>query len=154
RQFRSFRLRHAPRRLSGSSFVIRISSTLNHQPSTINLPPDNCGQSEQVWIERRRLKPETSRVRWRKIALVGVGLLGGSLGMSLPRRRLAGNVTGFVRRAASVRDCLRLGAVDHATLNLHEAVADADLIVLCTPIGQMPALAAAMLPALKPGAVV
>lgn len=85
---------------------------------------------------------------------MGVGLLGGSLGMALRKQRLAGAVVGYVRRAASVRECLKAGAVDGATMDLHEAVAGADLIVFCTPIGQMPALAAAMLPALKPDVVV
>jgi prephenate dehydrogenase len=93
-------------------------------------------------------------VQWNKIALVGVGLLGGSLGLALKQRRLAGSVVGYVRRPASVAECQGSGAVDAATLNLAEAVAGAELIVLCTPIAQMPALTKAMLPALKAGAIV
>lgn len=93
-------------------------------------------------------------MRWKKITLVGVGLLGGSLGMALRRRRLAGSVIGFVRRPASVEECQNLGAVDLATLDLHHAVTDAELIVLCTPIAQMQPLVTRMLLALKPGVVV
>jgi prephenate dehydrogenase len=93
-------------------------------------------------------------VRWKKISLVGVGLLGGSLGMALKQRRLAGSVVGFVRRAASVRECERLGAVDFATQDLEKAVAEAELIVLCTPIGQMRQLVQKILPALRRGAIV
>jgi prephenate dehydrogenase len=105
-------------------------------------------------LESGVMKPETPRVRWKKITLVGVGLLGGSLGMALRKRRLARAVVGFVRRAASVTECQGLGAVDLATLELRQAVEGAELIVLCTPIAQMQPLARQMLPALKPGAIV
>jgi prephenate dehydrogenase len=93
-------------------------------------------------------------VRWKKITLVGVGLLGGSLGLALRKRRLAKSVVGFVRRAASVPECEALGAVSVATLDLQRAVEGAELIVLCTPIAQMRPLVEQMLPALKPGAIV
>ena len=93
-------------------------------------------------------------MRWKKITLVGIGLLGGSLGLALRRRRLAGSVVGFVRRAASVAECRKLGAVDRATRDLTEAVEGAELIVLCTPIGQMRPLTEQMLPALQRGAIV
>jgi prephenate dehydrogenase len=93
-------------------------------------------------------------VRWQKITLVGVGLLGGSLGLAVRKRRLAASVEGYVRRAASVGECAAAGAVDSATLDLRQAVAGAELIVLCTPLAQMRALVKQMLPALKRGAVV
>jgi prephenate dehydrogenase len=89
-----------------------------------------------------------------KLTLVGVGLLGGSLGLALRERGLVSRVEGFVRRAASVEECERLGAVDRATLDLAAAVTDADLVVLCTPLAQMHGLAAQMLPALKKDALV
>lgn len=93
-------------------------------------------------------------MRWKKITLVGVGLLGGSLGLALRKRGLAASVVGFVRRPASVAECERLGAVDLATLDLARAVEGAEVIVLCTPIAQMRPLVKQMLPALKRGAVV
>jgi len=91
---------------------------------------------------------------WRKITLVGVGLLGGSLGYAIRQRRLAERVVGYVRRAASVAECERLGAVDQAERDLPRAVADTDLIVLCTPLAQMRELSELMLPRVKPGALV
>jgi prephenate dehydrogenase len=93
-------------------------------------------------------------MRWQKITLVGVGLLGGSLGLALRQRRLAERVEGYVRRPASVTECERLGVVNRATLDLESAVRDADLVVLCTPLAQMGPLVGQMLPALKSGAVV
>jgi prephenate dehydrogenase len=93
-------------------------------------------------------------VRWKKVSIVGVGLLGGSLGQALRKRKLAGQVTGCVRRAASIRECRRAGAVDSATLDFAEGVADADLVVLCIPIAQMRGTLQKLLPHLKRGAIV
>ena len=93
-------------------------------------------------------------MHWKKVTLVGVGLLGGSLGLALRRRHLADLVAGYVRRRASLKECRKVGAVDFATLDLGEAVRGADLVVLCTPIAQMEPLAAEMLPYLKRGAIV
>jgi prephenate dehydrogenase len=100
------------------------------------------------------LNPETRCVRWKKITLVGVGLLGGSLGLALRKRRLAQSVVGFVRRATSVAECEALRAVHLATCDLPQAVEGAELVVLCTPIAQMRPLVEQMLPALRPGAIV
>jgi prephenate dehydrogenase len=93
-------------------------------------------------------------MHWDKITLVGVGLLGGSLGLAIKQRRLAARVEGLVRRMTSIADCEKLGVVDHATCDLAHAVADADLVVLCTPLAQMRGLVEPMLAFLKPGCLV
>lgn len=93
-------------------------------------------------------------MRFQKITIVGVGLLGGSLGLAIRRRRLAKQVCGYVRRAASIKDCERVGAVDFTTNDLLAAVWNADLVILCTPLAQMRSLVIQMLPALKRGAIV
>jgi len=95
-------------------------------------------------------------VRWKKITIVGVGLLGGSLGMVVRQRRLAapGGIAGYVRRTASLKDCERTRAVDFATTDLIAAARDSDLIILCTPLAQMKPLVKQMLPALKRGAII
>lgn len=116
---------------AGSWLSIRIS--IFHPPSSIRYPP---------------------RVHFRKISIIGVGLLGGSLGLAVRRRRLAGEVAGFVRRAASLKDCEKAGAVDYATTDLLAAVSNADLVILCTPLAQMRSITEQFLPALKRGAIV
>ena len=93
-------------------------------------------------------------MHWRKVTLVGVGLLGGSLGLALRRRGLADSIVGYVRRSASIPECRECGAVDVATCDLLEAVAGAQLVVLCTPLGEMTGLAEQMSPVLKRGAIV
>jgi prephenate dehydrogenase len=93
-------------------------------------------------------------MRWRKVTLVGVGLLGGSLGLALKARALAHRVTGYVRREASIEEAIRGGAVDEAGCDLAQAVAGADLIVLCTPLWQMGALSRRLLPAVDKNAII
>jgi len=93
-------------------------------------------------------------VHFQKITLAGVGLLGGSLGLAIQQRSLAKKVDGFVRRAASIATCAKLGVVDHATQDAGRAVQNADLVILCTPIARMRAVLESMLPALKRGAIV
>jgi prephenate dehydrogenase len=74
--------------------------------------------------------------------------------LAVRQRRLARQVVGYVRRAGSVAECERQGAVDRATRNLREAVSGADLIVLCTPLAQMRPLLKRMLGAVARGAIV
>lgn len=93
-------------------------------------------------------------MRWQKITIVGLGLLGGSLGMAIKRARLAARIEGYARRQATVDECRRLKVLDRATLDLHSAVSNADLVILCTPLAQMQPLVKEMLPALKRGAIV
>lgn len=89
-----------------------------------------------------------------KIALVGVGLLGGSLALAARDGKLARSFTGYVRRAGSIAECEQVGLRDFATRDLIAAVRNADLVVLCTPLAQMRALTERMLPALQRGAIV
>src|SRR5258707_3885306 len=93
-------------------------------------------------------------MHWQKVTLVGVGLLGGSLGLAIKQRGLAAKVDGFVRRTVTIAECEKMGAVDHATPHLNSAVKDADLVILCTPLSHMGELTAKLLPLLKKGAIV
>lgn len=72
----------------------------------------------------------------------------------MKRKRLAVKVVGYVRRHASLEECAQLGIADHLTLDLQQAVEDADLVILCTPIAQMLLLTQAMVSSLKPGVIV
>jgi prephenate dehydrogenase len=119
-----------------------------------HLRAEGDSSSSNLPLERRHPNTETRNVYWKRITLIGVGLLGGSLGLALRQRHLAGSVVGFVRRAVSVREAVETGAVDSATRNLAEAVSGAELVVLCTPIAQMRPLVMRLLPFLQPKAIV
>ena len=74
------------------------------------------------------------------LAIIGPGLLGGSI--ALAARRAGGWRTAlWARRAAAVAEIVALGIADAASTDLRGIVAGADLVVLCVPIGAMPALA-------------
>ncbi len=92
--------------------------------------------------------------RFTKITLAGVGLLGGSLGLKIQELRLADETVGYVRRVGSVEECSRVGVVNRAVTSIEDAFSGAELVVFCTPVAQMSALAKESLPFLKPGTLV
>ena len=71
--------------------------------------------------------------QWNTVAIVGVGLIGGSIGLALRQRNLAKTVIGIGRRQAALRAARRVGAVTHTTVDLAKGVAEAELVVVCTP---------------------
>jgi prephenate dehydrogenase len=71
------------------------------------------------------------------VAIVGVGLIGGSIGLALRERKLAERVIGIGRRQESLRIARRVGAVTNTTIDLDKGVAEADLVVVCTPVGRI-----------------
>ncbi len=93
-------------------------------------------------------------MQFEKITIVGVGLLGGSIGLAARKRRLAKEIAGYARRKKTIAESQQIGALDYATTDLLAAVSGADLIILCTPLAQMAALTKQFLPALKRGAIV
>jgi prephenate dehydrogenase len=93
-------------------------------------------------------------VQFRKISIVGVGLLGGSIGLAARKFRIADEIAGYARRRETVAECEKIGATDYATSDFPAAVSKSDLVILCTPLAQMRPLAEQFLPALKRGAIV
>jgi prephenate dehydrogenase len=93
-------------------------------------------------------------VQFRKITIVGVGLLGGSIGLAARKFRVAGEIAGYVRRDKTAIECEKTGATDYATTDLAAAVSNSDLVILCTPLAQMRPLVEQLLPTLKRGAIV
>jgi len=71
------------------------------------------------------------------VAIVGVGLIGGSVGLALRQRGLADRVVGIGRRQSSLRTARRVGAVTSTTIDLAKGVAEAELVVVCTPVGRI-----------------
>lgn len=69
-----------------------------------------------------------------QVAIVGVGLIGGSLGMILRRKGLASKVVGIGRRVENLKTAVELGAIDSYVVDAKDGVRDADLVVLATPV--------------------
>jgi prephenate dehydrogenase len=68
------------------------------------------------------------------VAIIGVGLIGGSIGLAARRRGLCGRVVGIGRDQTRLRKARGLGAVTAMTTSIEEGVRDADLVVVCTPV--------------------
>ncbi|MBM3994087.1 MAG: prephenate dehydrogenase/arogenate dehydrogenase family protein [Planctomycetes bacterium] len=71
------------------------------------------------------------------ITIVGVGLIGGSIGLAAKKRGVAGRIVGVGRDPQKLHDARRLGAIDEAATDLAEAVREADLVVFCTPVDRI-----------------
>ena len=91
---------------------------------------------------------------YERVALIGLGLIASSLYWAFKRDDLVGEVTGYAR-SSETRDVAReIGLCDRICDSAAEAVAGADLVVLCVPVGAMDAVAREIAPALKAGATV
>ena len=88
-----------------------------------------------------------------RIAVLGLGLLGGSVALAARKYGAAGFVAGATRKRSVLEQALRMGAVD-ATGDPAEVVRDADLVVLATPVYAMSDMARKIAPALREGAIV
>jgi prephenate dehydrogenase len=80
---------------------------------------------------------QSSAKRWDTVTIIGVGLIGGSIGMALRKRSLARNVVGVGRTEERLRIAHERGAVTSATTDLAYGVRDAELIVVCTPVSHV-----------------
>jgi len=94
------------------------------------------------------------KVHWPTVAIVGVGLIGGSVGLALSSRRLAGRIIGVGRSAASLAEAQRRGAVTETTTTLAEGVAAADLVVVAATVGTIGPLLEAVDLAVRPGTLI
>ncbi len=97
---------------------------------------------------------ETEQRPFRRVALIGVGLIGSSMARGLRRHGLAEEIVGCLRSAESRETVAELGICDAVFAEPAEAVAGCDLVVLATPVGAYAAVAEAMQAALAPGAIV
>ncbi|MCQ0093946.1 prephenate/arogenate dehydrogenase family protein [Roseovarius sp. M141] len=89
-----------------------------------------------------------------RIALIGLGLIAGSMSLAIRRAGLAGEVVGYARSAQTRATAREIGLCDRIEESAAAAVEGADLIVLCVPVGVMGDVAAEIAPYLKRGATV
>lgn len=96
----------------------------------------------------------TDAVLFERVAVIGLGLIGSSLCWRIRQDGMARHIAGYARTAATRDKAMELGFIDSAHDTAAQAVEDADLIVLCAPIGANAAIAAEIGPRLKRGATV
>jgi prephenate dehydrogenase len=71
------------------------------------------------------------------VAILGVGLIGGSIGLALRTRRAASEVIGVGRDGGSLAEAVKRGAIDRGTIDLHEGLQAAEVVVVCTPVNRV-----------------
>src|SRR5207249_4880271 len=127
----------------------------------LRLPGARAGDGRAPRGERAVRRGARPRARRRgpmtplfaRVAIAGVGLVGGSLAVAARAAGLVGEVIGYGRGEANLRLAQERGLVDRVAREPAAAVADADLIVLAVPVGASTALAEVFRPHARPGAI-
>jgi Prephenate dehydrogenase len=91
---------------------------------------------------------------FKKITIIGVGLIGGSIGLAVKKKRLAREVVGVFRRESTLERALEFNAVDKATMFIEGGVNGADLIIVTSPVHSIPDIIKMAAKYAKKGAIV
>jgi cyclohexadieny/prephenate dehydrogenase len=89
-----------------------------------------------------------------RLSIIGVGLLGGSIGLAVKAAAMPCHIVGYGHRRSTLDKALASGAIDEAAGSIAEAVKGADLVILCTPVGLFRQNLTDIAPALAKGAIV
>ena len=89
-----------------------------------------------------------------RVAIIGLGLIGGSIGLALHKAKAAQQITGYDLAKGISNQARKIGAIDQPYSALADAVRGAELVILATPVGAMRSLFQDVAAALSPGAVV
>jgi len=89
-----------------------------------------------------------------KIVVAGVGLIGGSVGLALKRAGFHGKIVGLGRRWSSLKKAIDAGAVDSATMDYKEALSDADLLLIGTPVDVIASIVKEAIKYVKKGCII
>jgi len=99
-------------------------------------------------------RKNASEIIFENIAIIGVGLIGGSLGMAAKKHQLAHKVIGIGRTEQKLMRAKILGAIDDYSFDMETGVSDADLVIICTPVRMVVPTLARIIGRLKEGSIV
>jgi prephenate dehydrogenase len=88
-----------------------------------------------------------------RVSIIGLGLMGGSLGMALKRHHVAREVVGWSRKGSTLQQAKRKRAIDVGTSDLRAAVRDADIVVLATPVSTIVPFGKRVAPLMSAGSI-
>ena len=89
-----------------------------------------------------------------KVAIIGLGLIGGSIGLALKRASKEIEIIGIPRREETIQEAINRGAIDEGTTDPRKGVAEADLIFICTPLNLILPILKEITSSLKKGAII
>ena len=89
-----------------------------------------------------------------KVCIIGLGLIGGSIGLAIKRSNISNQITGYARSNSTLERAIELGLVDSVRDNLKDAVNNSDLVILATPLSTFRELVEEMSPFLKKGCII
>ncbi len=95
-----------------------------------------------------------TKVKIKKISIIGVGLIGGSLGLALKKMDRKSEITGIGRHLNKLKRAKKIGALDKYTTDFKKGVKDADLVILAVPVSLIPLLVKKLIPHFKDGCIV
>ncbi len=90
---------------------------------------------------------------FKRVTIIGLGLIGGSVGLAIKKKRIAKKVVGVSRRKSTIRRALSLGVVNEVTLDVKKGIKGSDLVILTAPVLKIIDIAVSILPFLKKGAI-
>ncbi|MBF0187560.1 MAG: prephenate dehydrogenase/arogenate dehydrogenase family protein [Magnetococcales bacterium] len=90
----------------------------------------------------------------KRLSIIGIGLIGGSLAMGLRERGLVGEVVGVARRQSTLKTALEMGVIDHGTASAREGVEGASFVLVSTPVSAIAPAVRDFAGSLEKGAVV
>ncbi len=105
-------------------------------------------------IDRATDRATDAAPMFERLALIGVGLIGSSIAHAARRQGLARTIVATARSAATRKRVVELGLADAVVETNTAAVRDADLVIVCIPVGACGEVAREIAPHLKPGAIV
>jgi prephenate dehydrogenase len=91
---------------------------------------------------------------FQRVAVIGVGLIGGSLALALKQAKVCAHVAGVGRDPANLKRALERGVIDSMGSDAASVAEDADLVVVTTPVAQFPKIFSQIAKKLKPGALI
>jgi cyclohexadieny/prephenate dehydrogenase len=92
-------------------------------------------------------------VQFERVALIGLGLIGSSLSHVMRAKKIAGHISGYAKSAETREAAVKLGLVDSMHATAADAAKNADLVILCVPVGAYGEIAKQIAGSLKPGAI-
>lgn len=92
--------------------------------------------------------------KFKQITIIGVGLIGGSIGLAVEKRRLSSRVIGVTAHKHTLKKALKRQAIDVGTLDVKKSVLNSDMVILATPVDKILSTLEKITPHLKKGCIV